>query len=144
MRKKKFLFSKIIICIVLVVIAIILEACFHSEEYNHYKEKDKFIIVEGTIVHILNQEEKKKVILEVENLTHSFSDICFKIVGENYDLIYERELINELSINDEISFHTIPGYLGDGYVYPIASIEVNGVTYLEFEEGYENLMEYYR
>lgn len=144
MKKLSFIYKITIFIILVLSVIVLLNSCLFSEEYKHYKNRDEYVLVEGNIVHILNQNDNKKLILEINNLSYQFSDICFKIVGKNYDVVFERSLIDELSVNDKIIFHTIPGYLGDGYVYPIVSVEVNGVRYLDFEEGYENLIQYYR
>ena len=45
---------------------------------------------------------------------------------------------------DSITVIIAPRYFGDGYLYPIAGLSKDGKQVISFDEGYLNLMEYYK
>ena len=79
-----------------------------------------------------------------------FSDISegfsytetFKIVGENLAVVKQNGIDEKLEIGKTMEFVTAPGGWGDGYVYPIVEISVDGETLLGFEEGFPNFLEH--
>ena len=45
--------------------------------------------------------------------------------------------------NVNIEIATAPRYFGNGYKMQIVALSIDGYTLLEFEEGYDNLMDWY-
>lgn len=119
-----------------------LSACYSVQKKEYYSQTNNYINATGTIIHIAYSEDKDTLYLEFSDLTPSFDDTGFKIVGENLVIAQSNGIDEKLEIGDEIEFVTAPKYFGDGYVMPIVEISVAGEKLLEFEEGYSNLLKW--
>ena len=117
---------------------------YHVQEYNYYKNTDNFIEVTGVLGDYYIRDEHDWLFLHFEETSFQFIDTSFILDGENYNVVMDKNIIEVLEPNTVVQFVTAPGYFGDGWHYPIVAIEINGITYLEFEEGYENLLDKYR
>ena len=78
----------------------------------------------------------------LSELSPVLDDTCFKIVGENLKISQANEIDAKLKAGEQVSFITAPRYFGDGYVMPIVAISINGENLLDFEEGYQNLLDW--
>ncbi len=116
-------------------------SCASKSMQDYYSREENYIRATGTITHIFHDEENKVLYLEFCNLEPAMDDTCFKLVGDNYELLMSRG-IRELEIGQQIEFVTAPKYFGDGYVMPLVEVTVNGKCYLGFLEGKENLLKW--
>ena len=115
-----------------------LTSCKTSEKIDYYSDTANYVTASGTVRHVSRDDDNEVVYLEFSELSPSFSDSCFKISGENYELIKENGLFEVLNIGQQVTFKTAPKYFGDGYIMPIVSITIGNNTYLDFEEGTSN------
>ena len=109
---------------------------------SHYREAGDFVTATGTVNHIADSEYG--LFLGIEDATAVFSDTAFVLRGKNREIVLEKGILEMLQPGDQVTFTTHSWYPGDGYSMPIVAICVDGQWLLEFEEGHQNLLEYYR
>ena len=134
--------SKKVFMMLLLLYILFLSACYSTKVKEYYKEKDNFVTATGTIIHIAYSKDNTELYLGFSDLTPTFDDIDFKIVGDNLSIVQKNNIDEKIKIGDKIEFITAPRYFGDGYVMPIVAISVNGEELLEFEEGYANFLKW--
>ena len=134
--------SKKVFMVLLLLYILVLSACDSTKIKEYYKEKDNFVTATGTIIHIAYSKDNTELYLGFSDLTPTFDDINFKIVGDNLSIVQKNNIDEKIKIGDKIEFITAPRYFGDGYVMPIVAVSVNGEELLEFEEGYANFLKW--
>ena len=137
--KRKFLL-KLIMSIMF--ICVLLCSCNSSEIIEYYSQKENYISVTGTVSSIKYNEEATALYIDFSELSPILDDTCFKIVGENLEIVKANRIDDKLKIGEQITFVTAPKYFGDGYVMPIVAISISGENMLGFEEGYKNLIDW--
>ena len=134
--------SKKVFMVLLLLYILVLSACDSTKIKEYYKEKDNFVTATGTIIHIAYSKDNTELYLGFSDLTPTFDDINFKIVGDNLSIVQKNNIDEKIKIGDKIEFITAPRYFGDGYVMPMVAVSVNGEELLEFEEGYANFLKW--
>lgn len=140
MKKKGLL--KIALIALLACLCVMASACQENKMKAYYSQESNYITATGTISHLSCDTESKSLYIGFSDLSPSFDDTTFKIVGKNFDIVQEKGISDFLQIGSQAEFITAPMYFGDGYVMPIVSISISGETFLEFEEGFLNLGEW--
>ena len=130
------------ILIIILCVASCLSACYAHRKQEYYSQKDNYVTATGTLTYISYDEDGTGIYLSFSELTPRFNDNCFKIVGENYEIAQENGLNEKLEEGKRIDFVSAPRYFGDGYIMPIVAISVDGEVLLDFEEGYNNWLEW--
>ena len=88
--------------------------------------------------------ENNKTILEVQGLKKYFP-LNKDLLGKPSAYLRAVDDVTfSLEKGKTIEFVTAPGTWGDGYIYPIVEITIDGETLLEFEEGFPNFLEYFK
>ena len=141
-RIGKFKKSSIILILLLMFISLVLSACTSTKMNKYYTEKSNYINASGTVRHITYNSDKNVLYLGFSDLSPSFDDNSFKIVGDNLPIVQKNNIDEKIKTGDKVEFITAPKYFGDGYVMPIVAISVNGEELLEFEEGYDNFIKW--
>lgn len=136
MRRKK------VIALLMICVTFMLSACQDSRMQEYYAQKDNYVTAEGTVAYISYDEDNMTLYFDFLDLSPTFDDTCFKIVGKNFHCVQESGIDQTIQLGDRVEFMTAPKYFGDGYVMPIVSISVNGKVLLEFEEGFSNFLEW--
>ena len=133
---------KVVLVSFLILFAVLLSACQAIQMREYYSEKGNYITATGTVSHISIDEEKRILYIDFSELSPSFDDTCFKIVGSNFVILRQKGIVDSLRKGDTIEFVSAPRYFGDGYIMPIVSISIAGECVLEFEEGLTNFLEW--
>ncbi len=128
------------VIIVLLCNFIMLTAC--ASYLKYYSNQENYINATGIVSHIKYGEDNKSLYLGFSELSPVLDDTNFKIVGKNLLIVQEKGIDQKISLGDKVEFITAPKYFGDGYIMPIVALSVNGEVLLEFEEGYNNLIEW--
>ena len=136
---KKLSSLKVIMIITnLCVLLVLLCSCNSSQKIKYYSQKENYISVTGTVSNIKYNEDNSALYIDFSELSPVLDDRCFKIVGENLEIVKANKIDDKLKIGEQVTFTTAPKYFGDGYVMPIVAITTNGEPLLDFEEGYKN------
>ena len=117
------------------------------QEYSYYKDEGNFKSYTGVVDEVIEQQEYKHnpgIYLILTDLSEKFDDCQFIIQGDNCKIVIKNGFSEKVKVGDTIEFVTSRMYFGDGYEYPIVGLSVNGETLLDFDEGYENLMKWYK
>lgn len=133
-------FSVFIFCLSSSGLAHLIES---AKMKNYYSEKSNYINVIGTVADIEYSEGGDLLILEFdEDIAPAdiFTSRKFLIEGENLLTIKTSGFDEKVKIGSFIEFTTVPAVLY-GYARPIVSLTINGETLLEFEDGYQGLLE---
>lgn len=141
--RTKIGFRYILVMSLVTACMICLTSCYQRREHEYYANENNFITVTAQ-VYFINEDNENAVYLAFSNLPEDFSDDCFKIIRENWEIIRQNGGDECLQIGDEVTFVTAPRYFGDGYVMPIVAVTCNGECLLEYEQGYENLISTYK
>ena len=128
--------------IIITSICVLLCSCNSSGTIEYYSQKENYISVTGTVSSIKYNEEVTALYIDFSELSPVLDDTCFKIVGENLEIVKANRIDDKLKIGEQITFITAPKYFGDGYVMPIVAISISGENMLDFEEGYKNLIDW--
>ena len=110
---------------------------------SYYEKTDRYVTTAGTVTYISNSEEWG-LNLAINDTTVPFAATSFVIDGENQRIVLEKGILDMLQVGDRVEFISNGWYAGDGYSMPIVGICIDGQWLLEFEEGYENLLEHIR
>ena len=137
-------FVKLFKCLwVSVIMVVFLSSCsYGNEKISYYSSEENYVATTGTVSYISYNDDRSILYLGFSNLTPSFDDVCFKIVGMNTTIVQANGIDTSLKIGDKASFISAPKYFGDGYVFPLVALSVDGKVLLEFEEGLPNLLEW--
>ncbi len=119
-----------------------LSACLSTQQRKYYEEKGNYTEARGTVTYISYDEKSKALYIDFSVTDPVFEDTCFKIVGDNYDIVKKNGIESILKNGSEVTFVTAPRYFGDGYVMPMVSISVGADTLLTFDEGFSNLLKW--
>ena len=121
------------------------DAVYESQEFKYYSDKDNYVNVRGVVDDFSYDEDKKSLFINFTDLV-SEDDFfeTFKITGKNLDIVESKDIKNKMEKGSQIEFISAPRMFGDGYIYPIVSITINGETLLDFDEGVENLLKTYK
>lgn len=127
-----------IFCIITIVF--LFSSCEKQRMMDYYSNEENYITVSGTLTHIYSTDD---------TLCLGFSDVFFysadfNFVGDNLNIVKQKGIDEKLEKGKTIEFVTAPGTWGDGYIYPIVEITIDGETLLEFEEGFPNFLEYFK
>ena len=134
-------YHKNIALVIFIVCTIMINiSCTSKAQKNYYLQKDNYTNAVGVISYMGYNEDSTALYLEFSELSPTFDDGCFKIVGENLKRVQEKGIDSKLAIGDQVRFVTAPKYFGDGYVMPIVGISINEEVLLDFEEGYINFI----
>ena len=140
---KRTLYQKIVMLITAACIMLIfLCSCSSATKIMYYSQKENYVSVTGTVSTIKFNESYTALYVTLSELSTRLDDTCFKIVGKNLEIVQTNRIEDKLTIGEQITFITAPKYFGDGYVMPIVAISIKGEELLEFDEGYENLLDW--
>ena len=67
------------------------------------------------------------------------NELIFEVTPENHRILCENGFYEKVSTGEEITIKATTWIYMDGYFYFIASVEHDGVVYLDFEEGLKNI-----
>ena len=109
-------------------------------EKQYYENRSNYVTVTGTVSHIAYDEEEAALYIGIEECPEGFSDTTFKLAGDGLTIARERGIDVLLKVGSEITFTAAPRYFGDGYVVPLAALSVEDQCLLDFEQGYNGLM----
>ena len=130
----------ITVCIFIAVF--LFSSCNKMIKLDYYSKEENYITARGTLVHIQYSDDFSVLYLGFSDLDPVFADTAFKIVGDNLNIARKNGIDEKLEMDKTVEFITAPRYWGDGFVYPIVAITVEGETLLEFEEGFPNFLEH--
>ena len=117
-------------------------SCYSSQKIEYYSQKENYINVTGTVSHIKYNEDTTALYIGLSEMSPVLDDTCFKIVGRSLEIVKANKIDDKLKIGKTITIITAPKYFGDGYVMPIVAISINGEDLLDFEEGYNSLLDW--
>lgn len=126
----------------LCILLLLLCSCNSPEKIEYYSQKENYINVTGTVSYIKYNEDTTVLYIGFSELSPTLDDTCFKIVGDNLKIVKTNKIDDKLKVDKQITFITAPRYFGDGYVMPIVAISISGENLLEFEEGYNNFLDW--
>ncbi|MDE6016242.1 MAG: hypothetical protein K2H41_11170, partial [Acetatifactor sp.] len=77
---------------------LVLSACDSAQIKEYYKEKDNFVNATGTIIRISYNKNHTELYLGFSELTPTFDDINFKIVGDNLSIVQKNNIDEKIEI----------------------------------------------
>lgn len=123
---------------------------FRIQEKEYYSDKSNFVSVSATCVEIVtNKWNPGKYFINVKDMVYETTDDCnfisysFVVNEANARVLKEAGIEEKITEGTTFTFISAPEYFGDGYNCPIVGIEVDGEVLLDFDTGYENLMNTY-
>jgi len=109
--------------------------------YDYYSIQSNFVQVHGIVEEINLQDEILYLNINFdESIFPNDGDNTFKIIQSNQQVLFENGFYDQVNVGDTIDFYSAPRIFGDGYIVPIIYIEKDGVIYLPFDTGQNNLL----
>jgi len=139
---KSSLLKLITIITITCILFVLFCACNLSEKIEYYSQKENYISVTGIVSNINYNEDSTTLYIDLSELSPVLDDTCFKIVGENLEIVKANKIDDRLKTGERITLITAPKYFGDGYVMPIVAISISGENLLDFEKGYKNFLDW--
>jgi len=133
------LFKRVLIT-VMCGLLICLSSCYSVRMNNYYSQKENYITVTGKVSYINYDEGSVSLYIGLSEMSQDLDDSCFKLVGDNLRTVRMNGIDAKLEVGTNIELITAPEHFGDGYVMPVVAISINGESLLDFEEGYNNLL----
>lgn len=121
-----------------------IELLGNIQEYQYYAQEGNFVEVTGEVGHLSWNEEDERALFSLTELPEGFSDVDFDLEEDNFRIVADREGAAYLQVGATVTFMAAPRYFGNGYTVPAASLSVDGIELLSFEEGYKNLLNTYK
>ena len=138
--KKFCLVKSIMIITTACIMLVFLCSCNSSEIIKYYSQKENYISVTGIVSNVKYNDDSTALYVDLSELSPVLDDTCFKIVGENLEIVRTNKIDDKLKAGGQITLITAPKYFGDGYVMPVVAISISGENLLDFQEGYINLL----
>lgn len=111
-----------------------IDAPLRKHMIKYYSDDSNYINLNGVIISMYYSEWEIDITTENSNFT-----------GEGYVKFHVMNgwhLVDEMEIGDEISFVTAPMDFYNGHIIPIVALEKDGQTYLSFEDGKEDYLQW--
>ncbi len=121
------------------IIVFILVAYFHANppKWIYYAIESNYIQVTGTVNFINSQGGS--IYFGCYDLSPNLPDTCFKLTGANVREAVNNGLWQKLDHGVKVEIVIPKLYYGDGYVYPVAAIRIDGEEFLSFDVGFMNM-----
>ena len=134
---------RILLAPVLLLLSFFIIACTTNSKkmYDYYSIQSNFVQVHGIVEEINLQDEILYLNINFdESIFPNDGDNTFKIIQSNQQVLFENGFYDQVNVGDTIDFYSAPRIFGDGYIVPIIYIEKDGVIYLPFDTGQNNLL----
>ena len=138
--KKKL--RKVIVKILSLCMIVCLFSCDSWEMKEYYSQKENYIEATGTLVHFKYNKNRTEIFLGFSDTTVTFDDYSFIIAGKSVQHVIDEGIKDKLKMGARVNFTVAPKYFGDGYAIPIVALSLGSEVILDFDTGYENLMEW--
>ena len=129
----------VLLCCVLVLCSC---TSYKQREIAYYADQNNYVTASGTVTHMQYTDNGETLFLGFEDLSFSFYDTSFRIVGENLVIARQNGIDEKLALGDRVELISAPRIFGDGYAVPIVGLTVDGETLLTFEQGYDNWLKW--
>ena len=138
-------------------------SCYRYREIEYFSQKENYINVSGIVTHFKYGDRYQALYfgfseihlsnditfdgqtfvdsLVTDEILH-FTYSTFEIIGKNLEIVEANGVYEKIKLGDRVEFTSAPGDFGNGYMLPIVAISVNGESLLDFEEGYENFLDW--
>ncbi|MBQ3520180.1 MAG: hypothetical protein IJA31_12760 [Clostridia bacterium] len=134
----------IVLSIAVVLIGFVIFCFCHKNDISqeqYIKDESNYITVTGTVSYLSFNDDRTVLHIALTDLSEKLDDNAFKVFGENLKVLQQKNIEQKLSVGMNVSITTAPKYFGDGYVFPVAALVVDGDELLDFETGLKNIRE---
>lgn len=125
------------------ILLLSLSGCLSYRKKAYYSDRNNYITEEATVENIIYNEERNHVVLWLSDIDPQYQAKEFIFKGENAATVLENGILSKVKIGDTITFTSAPRFFGDGYFMPIVELYIGEEAILEFEIGYQNLLDSY-
>ena len=125
------------------VLILFLSGCYSYREKAYYSDRNNYITEEATVDNIIYNEEDNYVVLWLSDIDPQYQANAFIFRGENASEVLKNGILSKVNIGDMITFTSAPCFFGNGYFMPIVELYIGEEAILEFEIGYQNLLNSY-
>ena len=132
---------KIIMIPIVLVVAFFLQSCVVSQiqRTQYLSDPSNYISISGAAKVIGYLDDKKRLVIELDTTNPKLDGNLFVLDGSNLIIVQNNGIDSLLQVGDEIELITAPKYFWDGYEYPIAALESNGIVFRDFATGFNNI-----
>ncbi len=85
-------------------------------------------------------DESNEICLSFDLDGVDFSSSMLYLSGENANVVRENHIWDVIQIGSEVTFRAARGQFWDGFHIQMVALMCDGITLLEFDRGYQNLM----
>ena len=142
-KEKVFLRKAVMIIMVPIVLVVtfLLPSCVVSQvqRAQYLSDPSNYISITGVVKVIDYSDDKKTLYILFDTTKPKLDSTLFVLDGSNLLIAQNNGIDSLLQVGDEIELITAPKYFWDGYEYPIAALESNGIVFLDFATGFNNI-----
>ncbi len=154
MKSKRFKLSLVFLFVLVIVFLFSgCTACAREQwqqvydAYTNEKYKDRFVYhnitaeIKDSNVFLYDKKSMFTVYSEPQ-IEYNYNNKTFYFVDESIPILEQAGFFNDINENTVITF-TVNSYIGwDGWCYPVFAVAIGEKTYLDFETGKENVLNY--
>lgn len=144
MNSEKKPFCLIVIILFIIILAtVIMHSCGVSQRQRtkYLSMKSNFVTICGVVTKISYSDDKKQLFISLDHFKPKLDGNCFVLEGSNLIIAQNNGIDLLLNVGDEIELITAPQYFWDGYCFPIAELKNQGVVFLDFLTGFNNIQQ---
>ncbi len=130
-----------VLLILVVCITMLFRSC-EGNTPNYYVQRENYISVKGVVYYVTYSDDNTKVYFGISNSTHPLSSSYYVILSSNLQVARNNGFDEKVKVGSEVVL-TVPANYYEGHTLPVAALVVNGETLLDFEEGFQNMQQFY-
>lgn len=106
---------------------------------SYYSNRNNYRESQGIIAKMEELSDGQYLLLiESEDQVFSYQ---YRMIVANRTILKEHGFFDEVKVEDTVTLTYAPRIFGDGYTVPIVELKTEDKVYLEFENGFNNLVE---
>ncbi len=141
--KNRVVFIRFVISFCVILLLIVSIGCTKNREKEYYEDINNYISDEAIVENIIYNEEEDYIVLWLSVTNEAYQIPNFIIEGENANIVLKKDILEKLKVGDTVKFISAPKIFGNGDFLPIVALSVSNDKLLDFETGYENLLDLY-
>ena len=134
-----------VLCFIVYFVTLTITGIVNSrQEKDFYADRNSFENISGIYKQIDRIGDELFFTLESVESDYEFRSLSFSLTDRQHELLINNGFFDEIHGGDEVTIIVAYGYFSPRVYIPLAGISANGKVYLDFDTGWESLMEKYK
>ena len=133
--------KRIAVLIIAICMLLSCASCTSRRVKAYYEDPSVFQEITAVVDGFFDSwDESNEICLSFNLDGIDFSSSLLYLSGENANLARENHIWDVVKIGSEVTFSAARGQFWDGFHIQIVALKCDGITLLEFDQGYQNLL----